>query len=182
AVRQLKNEAKPTLPDAHVDIGISAFLPKNYIAGDRQRMDVYRRLTRCTSLEMLEAPQQDITDAFGEPPHQAIILFALTELRLLLGLYGVESIIRKEPDVVLTVRDAMKAQHALTGAPGTLRVIDEKTVYLRMPPTFMQPETLLMVLRNLMKSAHDRDLKGEAPPAPKETVGRARPVMVKPTA
>src|SRR5437868_10496537 len=139
AVRQLKDQPKPLQPDAHVDIGISAFIPKAYIAGDRQRMDVYRRLTRCTSLEMLGELQQDITDAFGELPHQAVILFALTELRLLAGLYGIESMIRKEPDVVLTVRDASKAQHALTGAPGTLRVIDEKTVYLRTPPTFLAP-------------------------------------------
>ena len=48
-----------------------------------------------------------------------------------------------------------------------LRVIDEKTVYLRMPPTFMEPEACLMVLRNLMLAAHDRDVKGEPPPAPK---------------
>src|SRR5207244_1455700 len=85
------------------------FLPKTYIPGDRQRMDVYRRLTRCTSLEMLAALEQDMRDAFGEPPHQAIILFALTELRLLAGLFGIESSIRKPPDVVLTVRDAAQS-------------------------------------------------------------------------
>jgi transcription-repair coupling factor (superfamily II helicase) len=166
AVRSLKKEAKPTQPDAHVDINISAFIPKTFIPGDRQRMDVYRRLTRCSSLEMLEALQQDVTDAFGELPRQAIVLFALTEVRLLAGLYGIDSVIRKEPDVVLTVRDASKAQHALHGAPGTLRVIDDKTVYLRMPPSMMEPETLLLVLRNLMRAAHDRDVKGLPPPAP----------------
>jgi transcription-repair coupling factor (superfamily II helicase) len=125
-------------------------------------MDVYRRLTRCTSVEMLEALTQDVTDAFGEPPRQAIVLVALTELRLLAGIYGIESIIRKPPDIVLTVRDAAKAQQALTGAPGSLRVIDEKTVYLRMPPTYVEPETLLMVLRNLLRAAYDREL-GKAP-------------------
>jgi transcription-repair coupling factor (superfamily II helicase) len=166
AVRSLKKEAKPTQPDAHVDINISAFLPKTFIPGDRQRMDVYRRLTRCSSLEMLHELEQDVKDAFGELPRQAIVLFALTELRLLAGLYGIESIIRKEPDVVLTVRDATKAQHALYGAPGTLRVIDEKTVYLRMPPSMLEPETLLLVLRNLMRAAHDRDVNGLPQPAP----------------
>ena len=54
ATRQLKNEPKPTQPEAHVDIGISAFIPKTYIPGDRQRMDMYRRLTRCSSLDMLQ--------------------------------------------------------------------------------------------------------------------------------
>ena len=164
ATRQLKNEKKPVNPDAHVDIGISAFLPKTWIAADRQRLDMYRRLTRCTSLEMLHMLEQDARDAFGEPPRQAVLLFALTELRLLAGIYGITSTIKKDPDVILTVADAGKAQTALTGAPGTLRVIDEKTVYLRMPATYMQPDALLMVLRNLLAAAHERELKGEPPP------------------
>jgi transcription-repair coupling factor (superfamily II helicase) len=168
ATRQLKNEPKAQQPEAHVEIGISAFFPKTWIAADRQRMDMYRRLTRCSSLEMLHMLEADAKDAFGEAPRQAVLLFALTELRLLAGLYGISSIIKKEPDVILTVSDAAKAQAALTGAPGTLRVIDDKTVYLRMPETYMQPETMLMVLRNLLKSAHDREQKGEplVPPAP----------------
>jgi transcription-repair coupling factor (superfamily II helicase) len=149
-----------------VDIGISAFLPKTWIAADRQRLDIYRRLTRCTSLEMLHMLEQDSKDAFGEPPRQAVLLFALTELRLLAGIYGIASIIKKDPDVVLTVTDAAKAQSALIGAPGTLRVIDEKTVYLRMPGTYLQPEILLMALRNLLAAAHERELKGEPPPPP----------------
>jgi len=163
ATRQLKNEPKPLHPEAHVDIGLSAFIPKNYIPGDRQRMDVYRRLTRCTSLEMLELLEQDLRDAFGELPRPMMVLTALTELRLLAGLFGIESIIKKEPDVVLTVRDAARAQAALTGAPGTLRVIDEKTVYFRPPgQQYLEPETLLMVLRNLARAAYDREKKGEA--------------------
>ena len=43
-----------------------------------------------------------------------------------------------------------------------MSVIDEKTVYLRMSPTYLEPETLLMVLRNLLRSAHDRDANGTA--------------------
>jgi transcription-repair coupling factor (superfamily II helicase) len=157
ATRQLKNEPRGALPEAHVDLGITAFLPKTYIPGDRQRMDLYRRLTRCSDLDMLQMLEQDMQDAFGEPPRQAIVFIALTELRLLSQMYGINSVIRKPPDVVMTVADAAKAQAALTGAPGTLRVIDEKTVYLRMPETFMEPEPCLMVLRNLMRQAYDRE-------------------------
>jgi transcription-repair coupling factor (superfamily II helicase) len=157
ATRELKNEPKTTLPEAHIDIGVSAFLPKAFIPGDRQRMDLYRRLTRCSSVDMLNLLEQDMKDAYGDPPRQAIVLFAMMETKLLSGLYGISSIIKKEPDVVLTVADAQKAQSALTGAPGTLRVIDDKTVYLRMPPVFMEPETLLMALKNLMRAAYDRE-------------------------
>lgn len=161
AVRGLKKEPKPSTPEAHVEIGVSAFIPKQWIAGDRQRMDVYRRLTRCTSVDMLNMLEADVKDAFGDPPRQAVLLFAMTELRLLAGHWGIESIIRKEPDVVLTVTDGARALAALAGAPGTLRIIDQKTVYFRPPPSFLESETLLMVLRNLMRQAYDRELKGE---------------------
>ncbi len=180
ATRQLKNEPRKAHPEAHVDIGVSAFLPKTYMPGDRQRMDLYRRLTRCTDLHMLQMLEQDMKDAFGEPPRQAIILFAMTELRLLAQTYGIVSIILKDPDVVLTVDDATKAQTALTGAPGTLRVIDERTIYLRMPKTYLESETLLMVLRNLLRGAYDREMNAmaapptaaaPAPPAPPAKTG-----------
>jgi transcription-repair coupling factor (superfamily II helicase) len=166
ATRQLKNEPKPNRPEAHVELGLSAFIPKTYIPGDRQRLDVYRRLTRCSDLAMCDALQQDVKDAFAEPPRQVQVLYALTELRLLSGIYGIDTIIKKDPDVVITLVDVNRAQIALAGAPGTLRVVDEKTVYLRMPETFLDPETCLMVLRNLMRAAYDRELRGEPAPAP----------------
>jgi transcription-repair coupling factor (superfamily II helicase) len=164
ATRQIKKEAKPNRPEAHVDLGISAYLPKTWIPGDRQRMDLYRRLTRLTDIDQLNLLEQDARDAFGEPPRLAVLLFALTELRLLAGLFGIESMIKKDPDIILTVVDAKRASVGMTGAPGTLRVIDEQTVYLRMPPSFMEPETSLMVLKNLMRKAYDRERNGEAAP------------------
>jgi transcription-repair coupling factor (superfamily II helicase) len=164
ATRELKNQPKPTQPEAHVEIGLGAFIPKPYIPADRQRMDVYRRLSRCRSLTELAELEKDVADAFGETPRPAVLLFALTELKLLAGLYGIDSIIRKDPDVVLTVRDASRVKLGLTGAPGSLRVIDEKTVYLRLPPTMMESDMILMVLRNLLKGAYEREQRGEPPP------------------
>ncbi|CAA9376777.1 MAG: Transcription-repair coupling factor, partial [uncultured Phycisphaerae bacterium] len=166
ATRQLKKEPKATRPEAHVELGVTAYIPKTYIPGDRQRMDVYRRLTRCESLAMLAELEKDVRDAFGEPPRQATVFFALTEVRLLAQIFGIDSVIRQPPDVVLKVNDAARAQFALHGAPGTLRLIDEQTVYLRMPPTFVESEAALMVLRNLMRQALDREQKGEATPEP----------------
>jgi transcription-repair coupling factor (superfamily II helicase) len=164
SVRQLKNQPKPVLPEAHVDIGLTAFIPKTYIPADRQRMDVYRRLTRCQELETVESLQKDMIDAFGEPPRQVVLLFALTEMKLLAGHFGIDKAIKHPPDVVLTVRDAQKAAYGLAGAPGSLRVVDEKTIYFRPPATYLEPDTLLMVLRNLLKAAYEREQRGE--PAP----------------
>ena len=156
AVQQLKNEKPPPRPDAHVEIGITSSIPKSYVSADKQRMDLYRRLTRCTSMEMLAELKADMADAFGPPPRAVDVLFGLIELKLLAATFGIDSVVKKDQDVVLKVNDAQKAQQVLAKAPGSLRVIDAETVYLRMPPTFLEPETLLMVLRNLMHTAWEK--------------------------
>src|SRR5258706_6938991 len=166
ATLQLKNEPKPNRPEAHVHIGLSAYIPKQYIPADRQRMHAYRRLSRCTTLEMVAELVNDLKDAYGEPPKQFAVLVALTELRLLSGIFGVESIIKQEPDVILKLRDALRVQAALATAPGSLRIVDDKTLYFRPPGAYLEPEVLLMALRNLMYNAYQRELKGEPHPVP----------------
>jgi transcription-repair coupling factor (superfamily II helicase) len=178
ATLQLQKAPKPTRPEAHVEIGLSAFIPKQYIPGDRQRMDAYRRLSRCTSLEMLRDLVQNLKDAFGDPPRQVDVLVALTEVRLLAGHYGIESIIKQPPDVVMKMREAQRVQKALAGAPGSLRVVDEKTLYFRPPGAYLEPEVLLLALRNLMYAAYQRELKGQPEPAP--TPPAAPPPAAKP--
>jgi len=189
AVHELKHKKKITRPEAHVDIGVTAILPKAYIENDRQRMDVYRRLTRCGNVETVAALQKDVVDAYGEMPRQGVVLFALTELRLLAGHFGISSIVKKDPDVVFTVADAQQASFALTGAPGRLTVVDEKTVYLRMPPTFLEADTLLLALCNLMRAARAKEvaaqpaaetavLKEEKPAAPTPAPVAAMPAPV----
>ena len=166
ATHQLKNEPKKILPEAHVDIGVTAMIPKTYIPGDRQRMDAYRRISRCTSLEMVQELVGDLKDAYGESPKPMDVLVALTELRLMAGHYGVESIIKQPPDVVMKLRDAQRVQVALGNAPGSLRIIDEKTLYFRPPPAYLEPEVMLTVLRNLMYQAYQRELQALQAPAP----------------
>ncbi|RYG67866.1 hypothetical protein EON77_16075, partial [bacterium] len=116
---------------------------------------------RLSSIEDVKALHGDMHDAFGEPPRQVMVLLALTEVRLLAGFFGIDSIIKKDPDVVMKVADASRAQKCLTGAPGRLSVIDPQTVYLRMPTTFMESEACLLTLRNLMMKAYDKEPKSE---------------------
>src|SRR5215212_6914550 len=128
---------------------------------------------------MVNELMHDLKDAYGEPPKQMLVLTALTELRLLSGHYGVDSIIKQPPDVVMKLRDALRVQKALVGAPGSLRIVDEKTLYFRPPQGYLEPEVLLMTLRNLMLKAYEREKKGEPdpviPPQPPAAVSKPPP-------
>ena len=122
---------------------------------------------------MLAELDKDVRDAFGEPPRMVMLLFAMTELKLLAAIYGIDKIIKHDPDVILTVRDAARVQTGMTGAPGSLRLVDEHTLYFRPPAVYLESETLLLVLRNLLRKAYDREKTGEPSPIPTPNTGNS---------
>jgi len=174
AVKKIKDEPIEKPKEANIDIGITGVVPRSYIDSDRQRIDVYRRLARCTSLEMLEALSKDIADAFGPMPKQVQILFSMAELRLLAQQWSITSIIAKEPDVIFKLGDFSKLGPLMgkgVGGAGSVRVADEQTVHLRLPKPYFESETLLNVLRHLFSP------KKEEPAKPVEKP--VKPVAVK---
>ena len=153
AVKKLRNEPIHQVKEVVVDIGVSGVLPKSYVDSEKQRMELYRRLSKAQSLEGLETLAKDMTDAFGEMPKAVLTMFGLAEIRLLAGQWGIHSIIVKDPDVVFTLEDFTKLGPLMgkgVGGAGSVRVVDEKTVHLRLPKPYLEAETLLNVLRRML--------------------------------
>ncbi len=168
AVKKVKNEPVIKPKEVNVDIGVSGVLPKTYVDSERQRMDLYRRLSRAHNLEMLEALAKDVTDAFGPMPKSVQTLFGLAEIKILAQQWSILSIITKAPDVIFTIEDLSKLGplmgKGVGGGAGSVRIADEKTVHLRLPATYLESETLINVLRNLLN-----------PNAPKEAPKKPEP-------
>ncbi len=157
AVRQERGEAPPPRRDVSVDLGISAYIPRNYVPADRQRMEVYRRIVRCATVPELRQLEDDLRDAYGKVPAAVRTLLAQAEVRVLAGAVGVESVVRMGPDIVLSIRDWHRAKRAFEGANGTVRMPDDRTVHWRLPPNYLdEPATLLTVLRKQLQGAVKR--------------------------
>ena len=149
AVKRVKNQPLDRPPEVNIDIGVTGSFPRTYIHSEKQRMDLYRRLSRCHSHAALDALRQDITDAFGPLPGPAATLLALAELRINAAQWGIASIISKPPDLVFTLTDLTRLGPLLAKAPGSVRPVDEKSIHLRLEPAYFQGDTLLNVLSNL---------------------------------
>ncbi len=147
AVRRLRNEPAETFRQVNLDLGVSATIPRRYIHSDRQRMEVYRRLTACRTVAQLEVLHRDIRDAFGPLPDSVNTLLELAEIRVLAGPWGIRSIVLVEPDVVFAIDDLQKVQPLFADGPGSPRVPDPQTIHWRLPKRYLEPKTLLMVLR-----------------------------------
>jgi len=150
AAKRLRQEPVLEPAKTHLELPIAGQLPKRYIGSEKYRMDAYRRLSRAATLEELQTVVQDLTDAYGEPPAQAQILLDLTELRIAATLAGADAIKLDGPDVIFRTQKPTKLVPVLEGALGRVSVIDDKTVYWRPPANYLEPATLLAVLRKLL--------------------------------
>ena len=146
AVCRLQGKAPPARRDVHVELGIDAYIPRGYVAGDRQRMDLYRRMAMCSDATDLAKLRTDMTDAYGPVPAEVGTLLDVAEVRGRAGNAGIDSIIRHDPDIIFTVRDMRLAEGVFDGPVGTIRLPDDHTVHWRLPKACLEMPTLLSVL------------------------------------
>jgi transcription-repair coupling factor (superfamily II helicase) len=147
AVRRLRNEPAEPFKPVNLELGVSASIPRSYIRADRQRMEVYKRLTSCRTPEELQILQDDLRDAFGPVPDEVQTLLTLAEIRVLAQPWGIRAIVLDPPDVIFALEDFHKAAPLFETGPGSPRVPDPKTVHWRLPKRYLELPTLLTVLR-----------------------------------
>jgi len=169
AVRRLK-DLPPRAPlEVTVDLPWPAFLPRDYVPGQRLKIEVYRRLARVRKLERLEDFRGELRDRFGPMPEAAEWLLRLAELRLLATRWQVTSIhlegkSAQEPalgngealsgplDVVLGYRSPRRIKQLAERSGGRLRIVDEHSAYFRLAPAEVAPPALHACLKHLLRS------------------------------
>ncbi len=170
AVREMKNEKVEPLPTANIDLGFSAVIPKNYIPIDRHRMDVYRKIAVARTAADLGQIEAELADVYGPIPEETKGLLELAELRIAAAQWDIRSIVASQPnplkagDLIFTFRQTIEGgppskqgqesrdtvAALFANVKGTIRITDPKTVYLRLPPTYFEPQTLVTVLGKIL--------------------------------
>jgi transcription-repair coupling factor (superfamily II helicase) len=159
AVRQLKNQPVRVPVEVNLDLPWRAFLPREYVPGQRLRIEVYRRLARLRRLERLQDFRTEIRDRFGPLPEPAEWLLRLAELRLLAARWQIGSIhLEKAPerqagptDIVLSYRNAARIERLAKRSRGRVRVVDGASAYFRLEPAEIEPVELYSCLKDLLR-------------------------------
>ncbi len=150
AVRQLQNQTPREAIDVNVDLPWPAFLPRDYVPGQKLRIEVYRRLARLRDRGKLEDFRTELRDRYGPPPPPAEWLLRTTEVRLACVKWKVAGIHRDGPDLVFTYRDRKAADELARQSKGRLKVIDEKNLYLRLKSDDEPPEAMYALLKAVL--------------------------------
>ena len=75
-------ERKRRKTETVIETDIEALIPDIYIEHDAERLDFYRRLYRCESLEDIGTLRVELQDRFGEYPEEVEHLFRFVELKI----------------------------------------------------------------------------------------------------
>ncbi len=186
AVKRLKNEKVPEPVSAtSIEIGIAGVIPKPYVPSDQRRLEIYRRVATVATPEDLTKVRGDLVTAYGEPPKAVERLLDLASLRLALAGLGVRTLTIRERDVIFRTPTPKELAARLEGVQGTVTPLAPKStdslaeVYYRPPPAYMEPETLLAVLRKrLCKDVEAKERASADAKPPTEAPVKA-PVKVK---
>ena len=158
AVRDLKKQPRKTPLEVTVDLPWAAYLPRDYVVGQKLRIEVYRRLARVRKLDRLEDFRTEMRDRYGPIPEPAEWLLRLAELRLLAARWKVTTVHLEKPpegvagptDVVLGYTDAKRIKELAGRSAGRLRVVDEVSAYFRLTVDEMGQKAMYEALRTLL--------------------------------
>ncbi len=146
AVRRLTKQPVRTPLQVSVDLGWPASLPREYIPVPKQRLEAYRRLARIRERGRLEDFRAELRDRYGPLPETAQWLLRQTEVRLLCARWQVTMVHRDGADLVLSYRGPRKIRQLAELAHGRVKVVDEKSAYIRLEPGEETDEALYQLL------------------------------------
>ncbi len=160
SVREMgSNKPKQTSATTSIEIGVIATIPRPYIPSDLRRLEAYRRLAIAESFESLEKFRLDLIAAYGTPPRQVERLLEMAQVRVACASMHIHTLTVREKDVIFMCKDEkLVAATLLKNASGnatqaSVRALPPKQpggsaeVYFRPPDAYLEPDTLLAVLR-----------------------------------
>jgi transcription-repair coupling factor (superfamily II helicase) len=110
AVRGLKALPPTEPPPVAIDLPGDAWLPRDYIADLRTKIDVYRRISRASSQAQVDELSRELPDRFGPLPAAASRLLALASLRIAAAARGVDSLSRQPGLLVIGHHDIRRIE------------------------------------------------------------------------
>jgi transcription-repair coupling factor (superfamily II helicase) len=160
AVRGLKALPPAEPPQVNVDLPGEAWLPRDYIADLRTKIDIYRRLSRATAENQIDDLGVELVDRFGPLPTEAERLLDHARLRVAAAALGIDGIAREAGMVAFKHHDrqalgALKTSGNVMGRQ--LRIVDDRTAYLPLEKrVFDDPARLLQAVRTLLRRGGER--------------------------
>ncbi len=150
AVRHQKHMPAKISIHVEVDLPVAAFLPDEYVSDRRQKIDLYRRLTRLERFDQIDELRKELRDRFGKLPAPVKRLMSLSGLKLEAAVWQISSISME--DKYLTFKFLDRTRFAqLSKIRPMIRIIDEETAMVTLKDSVIQPTKMLALVKSLLQ-------------------------------
>ena len=150
AVRKQKQMPAKLAIHCDVDLPLAAFLPDEYITDRRQKIDLYRRLTRLEQFDQVQEMREEIKDRFGKLPPPVKRLLKLCELKLEAAVWQIESIFFQETYLGFKFANRSRFEQ-LAKLQKPIRIVDDETAYVTLKSINIPPDKLLSLVKSLLQ-------------------------------
>lgn len=142
AIRELKGEV-PKPPVVVLDLGLSAYIPENYMPDERLRLEVYHRLAGIEQEADLDKLGEELLDRFGSIPLEVQNLFEVVRIKLAAQQLGIREVKVRKEGIALKVTEVDRLAEAIPShypyqkrfnnliLTCSLPTVAEKTAYLK---------------------------------------------------
>ena len=93
AVAEFRGEDSEPEPEMKIELPVDAHLPGDYVASERLRLEMYKRLAAVNSPADIASVREELVDRYGEPPAPAEALLAVAAFRLSARAHGVSEVV-----------------------------------------------------------------------------------------
>lgn len=87
-------ETEPVREDwvTRIDIQLDAYLPSDYIYDSMQKIEIYKKVASCSSMEDVEDLEEELVDRFGDLPDAVRNLLSVARIRVYGAMYRIETV------------------------------------------------------------------------------------------
>ena len=129
AVRELTHQPPKLTVDVEVDLPVQAFLPEKYVPVLRDRIDIYRRLSRMSDVKDLDDMRDELNDRFGKIPKAVKTLLQVAEIKIDAAVWFVKSLQVEDNYLVMTYSNRQRIEHLAKMHDRRLRIVDNQKAY-----------------------------------------------------
>ena len=142
---ELGEEANVVRPiETEIDLVVNAFIPQDYIEGELDRIEVYKRIAAITSEEDFDDVADNITDRFSDIPDSVENLLRIALLKALASKAGISKIRESEEMYFIEYEDASKFD------PNILSLLADKKYIVKLRKNSKYP--IFAVVKNKQKN------------------------------
>jgi transcription-repair coupling factor (superfamily II helicase) len=151
SVRSLKKQPLRSWLDVTVELPWRCYLPRDYVPGLRQKIEIYRKLARLRELSELVDLRRELQDRFGRPPEPAANLLEIAELRILAEAWQIDLIRLDGEFVQFGYRNPDTIRRLARKSNNQLRIADSASAYLPLANSSITSPDLASVLKALLR-------------------------------